>query len=87
MAIMNGEKETGVTFFLKHKIDTGNIIFRDKETIEEDDTVGDLYGRLMDKGARLVLKTVQAILEGNTLKIRMNQTIKHAPKILKRHAK
>jgi methionyl-tRNA formyltransferase len=85
-AIMNGEKKTGVTtFFLKHAIDTGNVIFQEEETIEEDDTVGDLYGRLMEKGAKLVLKTVQAIQMGEYPQLPQNedQEIKHAPKIFK----
>ncbi|MBO3698565.1 methionyl-tRNA formyltransferase [Roseivirga sp. E12] len=85
-AIINGEKETGVTtFFLKHEIDTGNIIFQEKETIEEDDTVGDVYGRLMEKGAHLVLKTVRAIQAGDYPQEPQdtNQEIKHAPKIFK----
>src|SRR5689334_21396193 len=43
-AIINGEKETGITtFFLKHEIDTGSIIFQEKETIQESDNVGTLY--------------------------------------------
>ncbi len=61
-AIMNGEKKTGVTtFFLKHEIDTGQIIMQDEELISDNDSVGDVYARLMNKGADLVLKTVQAI--------------------------
>ncbi len=85
-AIINGEKETGVTtFFLKHEIDTGNIIFQEKEAIAEDDDAGSLYERLMQKGAKLVLKTVQAIQENNyTTQTQDLQTaIKHAPKIFK----
>lgn len=85
-AVINGEKETGVTtFFLKHEIDTGNIIFQDREPIEEDDTVGDLYIRLMDKGAQLVLKTVRAIESGDYPQEPQdtNQEIKHAPKIFR----
>ena len=85
-AIMNGEKKTGVTtFFLKHEIDTGNIIFQEEEPIEEDDTVGDLYVRLMEKGAQLVLKTVQAVQTGVYPQLPQNevQEIKHAPKIFK----
>src|SRR5687768_12597817 len=47
-AIINGEKETGVTtFFLKQEIDTGSIIFQEKEIIADDDNVGTLYERLM----------------------------------------
>lgn len=85
-AIINGEKETGVTtFFLKQDIDTGSIIFQEKETIKEDDTVGTLYERLMHKGAQLVLKTVQAIQIGSypSLPQPEDTEIKHAPKIFK----
>ena len=65
-AIINGEKETGVTtFFLKHEIDTGDILFQEKESISDEDNVGTVYERLMNKGAALVLKTVEAIAEGN----------------------
>lgn len=85
-AIMNGEKETGVTtFFLKHEIDTGSVILQDKEPIHAEDTVGDVYTRLMHKGAQLVLKTVQTIEEG---KVKLSPQIesgdlKAAPKIHK----
>ncbi len=85
-AIINGEKETGVTtFFLKHEIDTGSIIFQEKEKISEDDTVGTVYERLMHKGASLVLKTVKAIELGNYPAVPQDQhaDIKHAPKLFK----
>ncbi|MEM7107796.1 MAG: methionyl-tRNA formyltransferase [Bacteroidota bacterium] len=85
-AIINGEKETGVTtFFLKHEIDTGKIIFQEKEPIHEDDTVGKLYGRLMEKGGKLVLKTVQAIEQGDYPQIKQDESgeLKKAPKIFR----
>ena len=85
-AIINGEKETGVTtFFLKHEIDTGSIIFQEKEPITEIDDVGSVYERLMNKGAKLVLKTVRAIEEGNYPSVPQSENveIKHAPKIFK----
>ncbi len=85
-AIINGEKETGVTtFFLKHEIDTGSIIFQEKEIIKDDDDVGSVYERLMHKGAALVLKTVQAIEQGDYPSVpqTMSSEIKHAPKIFK----
>src|SRR5690554_6084597 len=64
-AIINGEKETGVTtFFLSHEIDTGKIIYREKTAITTDDTAGSLHDRLMKMGAELVVKTVDAIMEG-----------------------
>jgi methionyl-tRNA formyltransferase len=85
-AIMNGETETGVTtFFLKQEIDTGSIIFQEKEPISLTDNVGDVYNRLMHKGAGLVLKTVKAIESGNYLQEPQDETgeIHHAPKIFK----
>src|SRR5260221_492673 len=85
-AIINGEKETGVTtFFLKHEIDTGSIIFQEKEIIHDDDDVVKLYERLMHKGASLVLKTVKAIEAGSFPSLPQIETveIKHAPKIYK----
>jgi methionyl-tRNA formyltransferase len=85
-AIINGEKETGVTtFFLKHEIDTGNILFQEKEEILPDDDAGTLYDRLMKKGAGLVLKTVQAI-ENENCKAQPqveSKELKHAPKIFR----
>jgi methionyl-tRNA formyltransferase len=85
-AIINGEKETGcTTFFLKHEIDTGNIIYTEKEPIEYDDTIEALYGRLMNKGSLLVLKTVQSIASGEVKTFPQNEAeAKHAaPKIHK----
>jgi len=61
-AIINGEKETGVTtFFLQHEIDTGRIIYQEKTAIGENETAGELHDRLMHTGAGLVLKTVSSI--------------------------
>ncbi|HYC84891.1 MAG TPA: methionyl-tRNA formyltransferase [Chryseosolibacter sp.] len=85
-AIINGERETGVTtFFLKHDIDTGNVIFQEKEPIGYDDTAGALYERLMNKGAGLVLRTVQAIATGEYSLTPQSDSgaLKHAPKIFK----
>lgn len=89
-AIINGEQETGVTtFFLQHEIDTGSIIFQEKEPIKVDDTAGSLYERLMDKGANLVLKTAKAIESGTYSSIpqTITSTPKHAPKIFKETCK
>lgn len=85
-AIINGEKETGVTtFFLRHDIDTGSIIFQTKEKISEEDDVGTVYERLMSKGAQLVLRTVKAIEAGEHPSIPQpeNVILRHAPKIFK----
>ncbi len=61
-AIINGEKTTGVTtFFLTHKIDTGNILMQNKVEISENDDAGTMHDKLMEVGASLVLKTLQAI--------------------------
>lgn len=78
-AIMNGETETGITtFLLSHEIDTGKILFREKEIIGYDDTVGDLHDRLMVKGARLVLKTVDLLASGNFTPIPQEELLSEA---------
>ncbi|MCG8320572.1 MAG: methionyl-tRNA formyltransferase [Cytophagales bacterium] len=85
-AIINGEKATGVTtFFLRHEIDTGDIIFQEKETIFPEDDAGSLYTRLMHKGAQLVLKTVKAIQKNDyaSQPQDLEATQKKAPKIFK----
>lgn len=85
-AIINGEAETGITtFFLQHEIDTGNLIFQEKEPILPQDNVGSLYERLMHKGAALVLRTVRAIESGNYPQLPQPDVdnLKHAPKIFK----
>ncbi|MHA4896517.1 methionyl-tRNA formyltransferase [Pedobacter sp. PWIIR3] len=85
-AIINGEKESGVTtFFLKHEIDTGDIILSDKVDIADDETAGELHDKLMELGARLIVKTVKAIEGGNYQEQPQPETdvLKHAPKIFK----
>ena len=65
-AIINGETETGVTTFkIQHAIDTGNILFQEREPIHPDDIAGTLYERLMHRGAALVVRTVRAIAAGD----------------------
>jgi len=89
-AIINGEKETGVTtFFIQQEIDTGKIIFQEKIEIREDENVGELYGELMQLGAKVLRKTVDAIAEGDYPQIPQDhiKAIKHAPKIFKETCK
>jgi methionyl-tRNA formyltransferase len=67
-AVINGEKETGVTtFFLTHEIDTGHVIMQEKCNIGSNETAGELHDRLMELGAKTVLKTVQ-LIENNEVK-------------------
>jgi methionyl-tRNA formyltransferase len=93
-AIINAEKETGVTtFFLKHQIDTGDIIFQEKLSIDTQDTAGSLHDKLMHLGAHLVVKTWQAIASNTAPNVSQESilanhhwtldTLKHAPKIFK----
>ncbi|SJZ55140.1 methionyl-tRNA formyltransferase [Chitinophaga eiseniae] len=87
-AIINGETTSGVTTFkLQHEIDTGDILLSDKVAIREDETAGELHDELMHTGARLLLKTVQAIAAGNAQETPQAtiaaEDIKHAPKIFK----
>ena len=65
-AVMNGEKETGVTtFFLEHEIDTGEIIDFTKVEIGSNETAGELHDKLMSIGADLVVKTTRKIINGS----------------------
>ena len=85
-AIINGEKESGVTtFFLTHEIDTGNIILSDSTAIADDETAGDLHDKLMYIGADLLVKTLKAIEAGEVNEQPQPQSneLKHAPKIFK----
>ena len=89
-ALVNGEKKTGVTtFFLDHKIDTGEIIMQSEVEITKNMNAGELHDLLMDKGSELILDTVKAIEEGkanpkaqNTEGIEINK----APKIFKENS-
>ncbi len=85
-AVINGEKETGVsTFFLKHKIDTGNIIGQASTAIGPDETTGEIYHRLMHLGADLLIKTLADIETDNIVEVPqdLSKPSKHAPKIFK----
>jgi methionyl-tRNA formyltransferase len=86
-AVINGDKETGVTtFFLKHEIDTGNVIFQERMPINDDDTAGTVHDKMMVLGAGLVVKTVQAIIDEKAEALPQSNDesqLKHAPKIFK----
>jgi methionyl-tRNA formyltransferase len=89
-AIINGEKQTGVTtFFLQHDIDTGNIIFRQEVDIQQDETAGTLHDKLMKIGSELILKTVQAVEKGTvkTIPQPISENLKPAPKIFKENCR
>ena len=93
-AIINGEKETGVTTFkLQHEIDTGNILLQQSFAIGDEDTAGEVHDRMKEIGADLLLKTIAALAKGNVEEqvqasmvngqrsIKQADTLKHAPKI------
>lgn len=86
-AVINGEKETGVTTFkLKHEIDTGDILLQERFSIGEDETAGEVHDRMKEIGARVLVETVKGLTEGRlteqpqTLNLKP-QTLVHAPKI------
>ena len=84
-AVMNGDTETGVTtFFLKHEIDTGDMIMQRKIDILPEDNVGDVHDRLMHLGAGMVVETVNAIVDGTlTTTPQPEGEFTPAPKIFK----
>jgi len=82
-AVINGDEETGVTtFFIRHKIDTGDMMLQKKTPIGENETAGDVHDRMMLIGAEAVLETVQMI-ENNSyeLQIQDHNLATKAPKI------
>jgi methionyl-tRNA formyltransferase len=89
-AVMNGDTETGVTtFFLKHEIDTGDVIQQRSCPIGREDNVEVIHDRLMVMGADMVLETVDAIIAGTVKPIPQDQMLTAgqqptpAPKIFK----
>ena len=88
-AIINGDKETGITtFFLDEQIDTGRIILQERTPIAEDDCAEDVHDKLMMQGAELVIKTVRLIESGEAKATDQSQfmtdePLRPAPKIFK----
>lgn len=88
-AIINGEKETGVTTFkLKHEIDTGNILLQSKLPIGENENAGELHDRMKEAGANLLLETLEKLSAGDIMEIAQPASttekdiiLQHAPKI------
>ena len=65
-AVINGDKATGVTtFMIDDGMDTGKIMYREQCLIDPDENVGSVHDKLMDIGSRLVVQTVDAIIDGS----------------------
>ena len=87
-AIINGDKETGVTtFFLKHEIDTGDIIHQARIPILPEDNAGTMHDKLMALGADLTVKTLDDIIAGTVKQVSQQSLteseLRPAPKIFK----
>lgn len=84
-AIINGDKTTGVTTqYMKMGVDTGDIIFTDETEILPNETYGELYTRLSQSGAELLLKTVNAIKDGTAPRTEQDESeATHAPMLTK----
>ncbi len=87
-AVINGEKETGVTTFkLKHEIDTGDILLQQSFAIGENETAGEVHDTMKEIGAQLLLKTIKALAKDNLVEMPQSKIsnpkseIHHAPKI------
>jgi methionyl-tRNA formyltransferase len=84
-AVINGEKETGVTTFkLKHEIDTGDILLQERFPIGEDETAGEVHDRMKEIGAAALVETIKGLSEDRLEEIPQSsfgEEIKHAPKI------
>lgn len=83
-AIINGEKETGVTTFrLQHAIDTGDILLQERIPISQDMTAGELHDTMMEVGAQTLVKTLVGLIAGTIQSKPQEETLAslHAPKI------
>jgi methionyl-tRNA formyltransferase len=89
-AVINGEKETGVTTFkLKHEIDTGDILLQESFPIGENETAGDVHDKMKKIGAQLLVRTVKGLADGSLQETPQSGVgsresgveLKHAPKI------
>ena len=82
-AVINGEKTTGVTtFMIDDGMDTGGIMYRYDCRIEPDETVGEVHDKLMELGSKLVVNTVEAIVENN-VELRVQRSFIQGSEILK----
>ena len=89
-AIINGEKDTGITtFFIDDKIDTGAIILKEKILISDGTTAGKLHDSLMEKGAILVMKTIDTIASKNFMLHQQinSENLNSAPKLNRENTK
>ena len=86
-AVINGDKETGVTTFrLKHELDTGDVLMQASTPIAPEDTTGTVHDRLMFIGADLLVKTIDLFAEGEPAtkaQEHFEETASHAPKLTK----
>jgi len=86
-AVINGDKETGVTTFrLKHELDTGDVLMQASTPIAPEDTTGTVHDRLMLIGADLLVKTIDLFAEGEPAtkaQEHFEETASHAPKLTK----
>ena len=84
-AVINGEEETGCTiFFLDEKVDTGKIILQKKTLIDDNETTGEVYSRLMEMGSEVLLEAIHLIDNGSYTEISQDDTkATPAPKLFR----
>ena len=76
-AVINGETKTGATtFFINEKIDEGNILLQDEIEILPNENAGTLHDRLMEMGAKLVVKTLDGLAE-KTIQEKPQPNVEH----------
>ena len=87
-AILNGDKETGVTtMYMDKGMDTGDMILKEKVTIGEDETTGELWDRLSKIGGKLLVKTLEQIEARTAPREKQGEDYTMAPMLNKEMAK
>ena len=87
-SVLNGDKETGITtMYMDEGMDTGDIILQEKTAIGEDETTGEVWDRLSQIGAKLLVKTIEKIEDGTAPRIKQPEECTIAPMIEKEMSK
>lgn len=81
-AVINGEKETGVTTFkLKHEIDTGDILLQESFPIGENETAGEVHDKMKEVGARVLIETIKGLADGTLKEVSQENIQRSMPNV------
>lgn len=87
-SVINGDKVTGVTtMYMDAGMDTGDMILKEETPIGEDETTGEIWGKLAQIGGRLLVETLDKIEKGEVIRTKQGENFTMAPMLSKEDAK